>query len=172
MKKIVLVLILLLSGCATPQYLQSNFQAAEYNSLSNTYSNMLTKVEEYIEDDVICVSNEKFGQGWTRTCLDKNKIDEHVAGINKYIKWFNLAEERGDLITKDIVTVSQDSTMYVYDLDYSIYMGKILAITNNEANAIYPVVTYFNYKEAVKFSKYLINYKNGTHKQIDTSVYN
>lgn len=164
--------ILLVQGCTSPKVLQSNFQAAEYNSLSNQYSDMLTVVNEYKESNVICVRNEKFGKGWTRICFDKNKIDEHLAAINKYIRWYKLAKERNDQITKDIATVKQDSVYWVNNLDYSIYSGTILSITDDDINPVYPSVIYFNYTQAIKFSDFLIDYKNGTNKRIDTSVYN
>lgn len=176
MKKIVLLLAVMLSGCSTQhRILQADFDAAEYNDLSNKYNNMLTKVIEYPEDQTFAVSNDGFGEAiGSITYFSKEKIDEHILMVNKFIKWHKLAIQRGDRLTNKIGVVHQPSksykTIYLKNLEYSIHETNILVITTNDG--LSSRNTTFNYLEAVKFRDFLVNYKNGTNTTIDLSVYN
>lgn len=178
MKRILLIVLsLALSACTTMKQERVNvdFKAAEYNNLSNSYTNMLTYAIDYPEENVIGIHNEFYGGNSAQSkniLFYRNSTGESIKLIDKFLEWNNLAIERNEKPSKVIGIANQkDGPFYVHDLEFSIHEGSILVIKSLDGNNFYPMTQQYHVSQAKKLKLFLESYQSGSLKKIDYDAY-
>ena len=108
-----LLIPILLGGCATVQQdsrISANLQAMEFNSVASRYMTRPTFVSVKTLTDgktILSVTMQGYGPSMAANELAfaRSHVSEYVAAIDKYLEWAQLAKQRNDQLTKEIVRV-------------------------------------------------------------------
>ncbi len=173
-------ILLLLSGCALSPDIRvdTNLKASVYNEISSRYLPRPTFVkvravgEEY-ED--MAVTFETYADKDKLTTFAKSHVDEYLALIDKYLKWFDLAVSRKDQIYKVLGDADGNGGLFYR---FSFYSGNarehFLVIETCSLGVCMEEVEdklILNRKNALTLRRLLVSWKKGDIKAPVDAVY-
>ncbi|SHO58774.1 hypothetical protein [Vibrio quintilis] len=134
MKRLVLILMISLAGCASVQKttrISSHLTALEFNSVASRYMDRPTFVSREVFDggeQVLAVKMstygvDQYGQDNTTIRYSRHHANEYIQLIDKYLKWESLATKRNDAFTKDVGRASSWSNGMDAELKFVFHSG-------------------------------------------------
>lgn len=170
--KIVVSFITALSivGCATfnETRLSSSLAVKEFNSVYSTYANRPTfvKLHDYGgKDKSLLVEMDTYHPShYSLLNFGFDYVDEYISHIDKYLKWESLAQQRGDMLTKDIGSSYSQGKWHKYEFRF--YSGNsknhYLEISNCSLMCVEgSTIQYYDTVAAKELRRLLVNLKNG-----------
>jgi hypothetical protein len=176
MRKFIIAFFLLvgLTACASmmPKMnrVSSSLQSLEYNDVASKYMTRPTFVSFYNDGLRVNVNNYGTKEDWFE--FAKVHVDDYVRLIDKYIEWYDIASQKGDVLEKDIGEVNSVLGINLIFQYYSASVSRhLLVIQTRVLGSKTDSQLIFDRPNALVLRDLLLKYKAGELKQTNESDY-
>lgn len=168
---VLLVSALSLAAAADPQRIPTTFTGSAYNSAANEYLPAATFMEIHPRkngNDVIMI--EVDDPYWSSTykkyvpkrlVLEKERVPEYLAVIDKYASWAEIATRDGDMITKEIARVKARGGKLRFQMHSGNTTNHYLVVELCLLVCMGEEVLTFDYPNVMSLRETLVNFEAG-----------